>query len=62
MFNMLARSGLNHVAVESRAVDLLRAALTDFAAIQGSVSIVSDLSQTHHFLFARRDSSLAASL
>jgi len=39
MFSTLARSGLEPVAVEARAVVLLRAALTDIAACQGSVSV-----------------------
>ena len=62
MFSMLARSPLIHVAVEARAVNLLHAALTDFAACHGSVSVVSDSRQACPFVFASLDSSLAASI
>jgi len=62
MLSTLTRSGLEPVAVEARAVYLLRAALTDFAACQESVSISSNLSQTHPFVYSRPNSSLAVSL
>jgi hypothetical protein len=62
MFSMLARSPLIHVAVEARAVNLLHAALTDFAARQGSVSVLSDSSQALPFVCARPNSFLTVSL
>ena len=48
--------------VETRAVDLLLAALKDFPACQGSVSNFSDLGQARPFVYARPNSSLAVSL
>ena len=39
MLSTLARSGLEPVAVEARAVDLLHAALTNFADCQGSIPV-----------------------
>ena len=64
MFNTLARTGLEPALVETRAVDLLLAALSlkDFAACQGSVSSFSDLGQVHPFVYARPNGSLAVSL
>jgi hypothetical protein len=62
MFSMLARTGLELPVVETRAVDLLLAALKDFAACQGNVSSFSDLGQTHPFVYARPKGSLAVSL
>jgi hypothetical protein len=62
MFSTLARTGLEPVVVETRAVDLLLAALKDFAACQGSVSSFSDLGQPHPFVYARPNGSLAVSL
>jgi hypothetical protein len=59
MLNTLARSGLEPVAVKARAVDLLRAALTGFAACQGSASFFF-IRQTHPFVYARPTSVLAA--
>jgi len=53
MFNTLARTGLEPIEVEARAVDLLLAALKDFAACQGGVSSFSDLGQAHPFVLAR---------
>ena len=47
MFSTLARAGVEPAVVETRAVDLLLAALKDFAACQGSVSSFSDLGQSH---------------
>jgi len=46
MISMLARTGLEPAVAETRAVDLLLAALKDFAACQGSVSRFSDLGQS----------------
>jgi hypothetical protein len=43
-------------------VDLLLAALKDFATCQGSVSSFSDLGQAHPFVYARPNGSIAASL
>ena len=51
MFSTLARTGLEPAVVGTRAVDLLLAALTDFAACQGSVSSFSDLGQAHPFVY-----------
>ena len=62
MFSTLARSGLKPVAVKARAIDLLHAALTDFAARQGSVSVLSDSSQALPFVCARPNSFLTVSL
>ena len=64
MFSTLARTGLEPALVETRAVDLLLAALSlkDFAACQGSVSSFSDLGQVHPFVYARPNGSLAVSL
>ena len=62
MFSTLAGTGLEPAAVEIRAVDLLFAALKDFATCQGSVSSFSDLGQAHPFLYARPNGSLAVSL
>ena len=50
------------ILVETRAVDLLLAALKDFAVCQGSVSSFSDLGQAHPFVYARPNSSLAVLL
>ena len=60
MFSTLARTGLEPAVVETRAVDLLLAALKDFAACPGSVSIFLDLGQAHPFMYARLNGSLAA--
>ena len=62
MFSMLARTGLELPVVETRAVDLLLAALKDFAACQGNVSSFSDLGQAHLFVCARPNGSIAVSL
>jgi hypothetical protein len=62
MFSTLARTGLEPAAVETRADDLLLAALKDFAACQGSASSFSDLGQAHPFVNARPNGSLAVSL
>ena len=66
MLSTLARSGLEPVAVEARAVNLLRAALTCFAACQGSVSFFPDLGRTrlfvYRYVYARPHSILAVSL
>ena len=63
MFSTLVRAGLEPADVEeARAVDLLLAALTDFAACQDSASRFSDLGQAHPFVYARPNGSLAVSL
>ena len=62
MFSTLARTGSEPAVVETRAVDLLLAALKDLAACQGSVSSFSDLGQAHPFVYARPNGSLAVSL
>ena len=63
MSSTLARTGLEPVRVEAREVDLLLAALKDFAACHGGVSSFSDLGQTHPlFVLARPNGSLAVSL
>ena len=62
MFSTLARTGLEPAVVETRAVDLLLAALKDFAACEGSFSSFFDLGQTHPFVYARPNGSLAVSL
>ena len=62
MFSMLAKTGLEPAIVETRAVDLLLAALKDFAACQGSASSFSDLGQAQPFVYARPNGSLAVSL
>ena len=62
MFSTLARTGVEPAVVETRAVDLLLAALKDFAACQGSVSSFSDLGQSHPVVYARPNGSLAVSL
>jgi len=62
MFSKLARTGLEPAVVETRAIDLLLAALKYFAAFQGSVSSFSDLGQAHPFVYARPNGSLAVSL
>ena len=62
MFSTLARTGVDPAVVETRAIDLLLAALKDFAACQGSVSSFSDLGQSHPFVYARPNGSLAVSL
>jgi len=59
MFSTLARQGLEPAVVETRAVDLLLAALKDFAICQGSFA---DLGQAHPFVYARPNGSLAVSL
>ena len=59
MFSTLARTGLEPAVIEIRAVDLLLAALKDFPACQGSVSNFSDLGQSHPFVYARPNGSLA---
>jgi len=61
-FITLARTGLEPTVVETRAIDLLLAALKDFAACQGSVSSFLDLGQAHPFVYARPNGSLAVSL
>jgi hypothetical protein len=48
--------------VETRAVDLVLAALKDLAACRGSVSSFSDLGQAHPFVYARPNDSFAVSL
>jgi len=53
MFSTLSRTGVEPAVVETRAVDLLLAALKDFAACQGSASSFSDLGQSHPFVYAR---------
>jgi len=60
MFSTLARTGKEPAVVETRAVDLLLAALKDFAACQGNVSSFSDLGQSHPFVYARPNGSLLA--
>ena len=50
MFSTLARTGLEPVVVETRAVDLLLAALKDFAACQGSVTSFFDLGRSCPFV------------
>ena len=62
MLSTLARTGLEPAVVETRAVDLLLAALEDFAACQGSVSSFPDLGQAHPFVYARPNGYLAVSL
>ena len=62
MFSTPSRTGVESAVVETRAVDLLLAALKDFAACQGSVSSFSDLGQPHPFVYARPNGSLAVSL
>ena len=62
MFSTLARTGVEPAVVETRAVDLLLAALKDFAACQGNVSSFSDLGQAHPFVYARPNGSLAVSM
>ena len=62
MFSTLTRTGLEPALEETRAVDLLLAALEDFAACQGGVSSFSDLGQAHPFLYARPNGSFAVSL
>ena len=62
MFSTLARTGLEPAVVETTAVDLLLAALKDFAAFQGSVSSFSDLGLAHPFVYAKPNGSLAVSL
>ena len=62
IFSTLARPGLEPAVVETRAVDLLLAALKDFAACQGSVPSFSDLGQATPFVYARPNGSLAVSL
>jgi hypothetical protein len=62
MFSTLARTGVEPAEVKTRAFDLLLAALKDFAACQGSVSSFSDLGQTHPFVYARPNGSLAVPL
>ena len=62
MFSTPARTGLEPALVETRADDLLLAALKDFAACQGSASSFSDLGQAHPFVNARPNGSLAVSL
>ena len=59
MFSTLTRTGLEPALEETRAVDLLLAALKDFAACQGGVSSFSDLSQAHPLVLARPNGSLA---
>ena len=62
MFSKIARTGLEPAVVETRAVDLLLAALKDSAACQSSVSSLSDLDKAHPFVYARPNGSLAVSL
>ena len=62
VFSTLARTGLEPAVVESKAADLLLAALKDFAACQGSISSFSDLGQAHPFVYARPNGSLAVSM
>ena len=62
IFSTLARTGLEPAVVETRAVDLLLAAIIDFAACQGSVSSFPDLGQAHPFVYARPNGYLAVSL
>ena len=62
IFSTLVRTSVEPAVVETRAVDLLLAALKDFVACQGSVSSFCDLGHTHPFVYARPNGSLADSL
>jgi len=62
LFSTLARTGLKPAVVKTRAVNILLAALKDFAACQGSDSSFSDLGHAHPFMYARPNGSLAVSL
>ena len=62
MLSTPSRTGVEPAVVGTRAVDLLLAALKDFAACQGGVSSFSDLGQSHPFVCARPNGSLAVLL